>query len=579
MSKSKKVITPRQIDALLQQAVALQQNGALAEAEELYRELLAARPRHFDALQLLGALMLQQGRLDEGAAQLQRALEIDAKQPALHSNLSYALNALQRPAEALASANRALALQPRFADALNNHGTALASLERARDALTSFDKTLELAPEMASAWNNRACALRDLNQPQDALASCERALALQPAYAEAWSNRANALSDLDLAADARASYQKALAIAPSFADGWNNLGLTLIDLGEHEAALAAFERALELKPGCVEYRWNRSNGLLRMGRLAEAWPEYEVRWQRRWIGARPRDFAQPLWLGDVPLEGKTILLHAEQGLGDTLQFCRYATQVAQLGATVLLEVPAPLTRLLQSLAGVTQVIEEGTPLPHFDCHCPLLSLPLALRTTLQSIPAPTPYLHASAADLAQWRQRIGPHEPGTLRVGLVWAGGDRPHVPELRRTDRRRSLQLETFAPLLNVPHVRFYSLQKGDAAQQAIWLNAQRPESPRIIDFTNEIADFADTAALVEALDLVISVDTSTAHLAGALGKPVWIPNRIDTCWRWLLERDDSPWYPSVTLFRQRTLGQWDDVIAAMANALAHHAQTFAKA
>lgn len=573
---SKKTLTPRQIEALLQQAVALQQNGALAEAEEMYRELLAARPRHFDALQLLGALMLQQVRLEEGAAQLQRALEIDAKQPALHSNLSYALNALQRPTEALASANRALALQPRFADALNNHGTALASLERPHDALTSFDKALEVAPQMASAWNNRACTLRDLNRPQDALASCERAIELQPAYAQAWSNRANALSDLDHAADARASYLQALRIAPDFADAWNNLGLTLIDLGEHAAALAAFERALELNPNDVECRWNRSNCLLRMGRLAEGWPEYEVRWQRRWIGARPRAFAQPLWLGDFPLEGKTILLHAEQGLGDTLQFCRYATQVARLGATVLLEVPAPLTRLLQNLEGVGQVIEEGAPLPDFDCHCPLLSLPLALRTTVESIPAAASYLQASPADLARWTQRIGPREPGSLRVGLVWAGGDRPHVPELRRTDRRRSLRLETFAPLLNLPQVRFYSVQKGEAAQQAVSLNAQLSAAQQIIDFTDDIADFADTAALIEQLDLLISVDTSTAHLAGALGKPVWIANRVDTCWRWLLERDDSPWYRSATLFRQQRLGQWDDVIEALADALAKHAQVF---
>ncbi|HVE10804.1 MAG TPA: tetratricopeptide repeat protein [Paraburkholderia sp.] len=573
---SKKTLPPRQIEALLQQAVALQQNGALAEAEEMYRELLAARPRHFDALQLLGALMLQQGRLEEGAAQLQRALEIDAKQPALHSNLSYALNALQRPTEALASANRALALQPRFADALNNHGTALASLERPHDALTSFDKALEVAPQMASAWNNRACTLRDLNRPQDALASCERAIELQPAYAQAWSNRANALSDLDHAADARASYLQALQIAPDFADAWNNLGLTLIDLGEHAAALAAFERALELNPNDVECRWNRSNCLLRMGRLAEGWPEYEVRWQRRWIGARPRAFAQPLWLGDFPLEGKTILLHAEQGLGDTLQFCRYATQVARLGATVLLEVPAPLTRLLQNLEGVGQVIEEGAPLPDFDCHCPLLSLPLALRTTVESIPAAASYLQASPADLARWTQRIGPREPGSLRVGLVWAGGDRPHVPELRRTDRRRSLRLETFAPLLNLPQVRFYSVQKGEAAQQAVSLNAQLSAAQQIIDFTDDIADFADTAALIEQLDLLISVDTSTAHLAGALGKPVWIANRVDTCWRWLLERDDSPWYRSATLFRQQRLGQWDDVIEALADALAKHAQAF---
>jgi tetratricopeptide (TPR) repeat protein len=572
---SKKTITPRQIDGLLQQAVALQQNGALPEAEELYREILSARPRHFDALQLLGALMLQQGRLEEGIAQLQSALALDPKQAALHSNLSFALNALRRHADALSSANRAVTLQPRFADALNNQGTALAGLERPREALASFDQAIALNPQMASAWNNRACALRDLNQPQDALASSERALELQPAYAEAWSNHANALSDLNRAAHAQASYLKALELAPAFADAWNNLGLTLIDLDQHEEALAAFERALALNPGYVECHWNRSNCLLRLGRFDEGWQEYEWRWQRRWIGARPRSFAEPLWRGDFALAGKTILLHAEQGLGDTLQFCRYATEVARLGATVLLEAPAPLLRLLKSVAGVAQLIEEGTPLPGFDCHCPLLSLPLAFRTTFDSIPAATPYLHADPADIARWAERLGPRETGTLRVGLVWAGGDRPHVAELRRTDLRRSLPLATFAPILNVPHVRFYSLQKGNAADQLAPLNAQRDEDQRIVDFTNDIADFADTAALVDQLDLVISVDTSTAHLAGALGKPVWILNRVDTCWRWLLQRNDSPWYRSARLFRQSRLGQWDDVLGAIAQALVETAPT----
>jgi len=311
-----------------------------------------------------------------------------------------------------------------------------------------------------------------------------------------------------------------------------------------------------------------------MGRFEAGWRAYEWRWERRRIQAGKREFAQPLWLGDFPLDGKTILLHAEQGLGDTLQFCRYASSVARLGAKVVLEVPAPLLRLLSTLDGVDQLIEAGQPLPPFDCHCPLLSLPLALRTDETSIPSATPYLFADAAAVSAWRERIdagadAAEQPETqlkhLKVGLVWAGENRAHVAELRKIDARRSLAFERFAPLLDVPNVRFFSVQKGVAAQQL----AESALRDRVADYTGLLHDFADTAALVANLDLVISVDTSTAHLAGALGRPVWILNRFDTCWRWLLERSDTPWYPHARLFRQPALGDWDSVIDAVREAL----------
>ena len=570
---SKPANPQRQIDALLQQAVALQQNAAYAEAEELYREILALRPRHFDAIQLLGALALQSGRLEEGIDLLKKAVAINGMQAPIHSNLAFAYNALRRFREGLASANRALALQGNFVDALNNRGNALAGLDAPVEALASFERALKLRPEFAQAWNNRACVLRDLGRPADALASCDQAIALQPEYADAWSNRANALSDLNRPHDAQLSYQRAIEFTPALADAWNNLGLTLVDLNQHEQALQSYGRALCLNPGFAEAHWNTSLCLLQMGRFEEGWQQYEWRWKRNRIKASRRGFERPLWLGEFPISGRTILLHAEQGLGDTLQFCRYAALVSALGAKVVLEVPTELIRLLTNLDGVTQLIEQGQPLPPFDCHCPLLSLPLAFKTDLASIPGRVPYLFADAQASQRWASRIGydAHASRELKVGLVWAGGNRPHVAELRKNDARRSITLETLRPVLEVPHVRFYSLQKGPAAQQL----AQLPElGQRITDYTDELANFADTAALVANLDLVISVDTAVAHLAGALGKPVWILNRFDTCGRWMLERQDSPWYPGARLFRQPVLGDWQSAIQTARAALVTRAE-----
>jgi tetratricopeptide (TPR) repeat protein len=562
---SKPANLPQQLDYMLRQAVALQQSGARVEAEELYREILELKPRHFDALQLLGALMLQTGRLQDGIDLLKKALAVNTKQPAIHSNLAYALNALQRFDEALASASRALALQPKFPDALNNRGNAQAGLNMPLDALGSFERCIALMPDFAAAWNNRACVLRDLGRPADALASCDHALALQPAYPDAWSNRGNALSDLNRPQDAERSYRRALELAPAFADAWNNLGLTQIDLNQHADALSSYEQALAVNPEAAETHWNESLCLLQMGQFEAGWRKYEWRWERNRIKAGRRQFAQPLWLGDFSIDGKTILLHAEQGLGDTLQFCRYAAMVSKLGAKVVLEVPSELMRLMRTLDGVDQLIEAGQALPPFDCHCPLLSLPLAFRTDEQSIPSATPYLFADADSTRQWHQRIHTPADTRLKVGLVWAGGNRPHVAELRKNDARRSIAFDQLAPVLDVPDVRFFSLQKGTAAQQL----SMSERCGLVEDCTQDLDDFADTAALVANLDLVISVDTSTAHLAGALGKPVWILNRFDTCWRWMLERSDTPWYPSARLFRQPALGDWDSVMQHTRDAL----------
>jgi hypothetical protein len=296
-----------------------------------------------------------------------------------------------------------------------------------------------------------------------------------------------------------------------------------------------------------------------LGDFGRGWPKFESRWEAV-PGMRRAAHAQPLWLGEVPLAGRTILLHAEQGLGDTLQFCRFAAQVHALGARVLLEVQAPLRELMVGLEGVDRVFVQGETLPDFDFQCPLMSLPLALKTSVSGIPAASGYLAGDPLKVALWRERLV-DEP-VLRVGVVWSGGFRPHQPVTWEVNERRNMHPRYLA-LLDAPGVRLYSLQKGpEAVAQLVDLRASGWQGPAIIDHTGELPDFSDTAALICNLDLVISVDTSVAHLAGALGKPVWLLNRFDSCWRWMLERVDTPWYSSMRIFRQSAPGDWDGVM-----------------
>jgi hypothetical protein len=350
-------------------------------------------------------------------------------------------------------------------------------------------------------------------------------------------------------------------LRPNYPEAHNNLGAALYALGRPAEAEASYHEALRLRANYPEVHNNLAYALLLAGRFEEGWKEYEWRWKAKplWIGAR--DFSAPLWRGEA-IGDRTILLHSEQGLGDTLQFCRYAPLVV-CGAGIILEVQAPLVRLLSRLAGVTEIVARGDGLPPFDLHCPLMSLPLAFGTTLETVPAATPYLSADPALAANWQERLVGLDG--LRVGLVWAGRRWLNFPAAAAVDRRRSIALKVLAPLGEVSGVSFVSLQKDGPAAEA----ADPPHGLMLHDFTAYLHDFEDTAALIANLDLVISVDTSIAHLAGALGKPVWLLNRFDTCWRWLLNRDDSPWYPTLRQFRQPRAGDWNSAVGAARDAL----------
>ena len=522
--------------------------------------ILNINPRHFDSLNLLGAIAAQTGDYQAAVNLIGKAIAVNPNVATSYNNLGNALLDLKRQEEALACFEKALALRPDIADAYYNRGNALRELKRLDEALASYDKALALRPDCAEAYNNRGNVLLNLKRLDEALADFDRALALRPDIADAYYNRGNTLRELKRLDEALADYNRALALKPECADALCNRGIALQELSHLDAAIADYDRAIAIKPDFADAYLNKSLALLLGGDFGKGWELYEWRWFIAKTALKQSLIYRPLWLGVESLKDKTILLHSEQGMGDTIQFCRYATLVAQLGATVLLEVQPPLLELLKGLDGVCQVVAEGETLPPFDYHCPLMSLPLAFRTTIGTIPADIPYLKADPRKAAYWHTKLSAHTKP--RVGLVWSGGFRPNQPEVWVINERRNIPLELISRI-NSPEFDFYSLQKGEPAESELLRRKQEvwPET-NFFNFAQELNDFSDTAALIENLDLVLCVDTSTAHLAAAMGKPVWILNRFDSCWRWLLDRDDSPWYPTAKLYRQQRMGDWESVL-----------------
>ncbi len=471
-----------------------------------------------------------------------------------------ALQELDRPEAAVTSYDKAIALQPDYAAAWYNHGTALQTLKQFEAALASYDQTLVLQPDFTDAHVNRGIVLQELKRSEAALSSYDQAIALRPDYAKAWFNRGITLKELGRMDAAIASYDRAISLQPNYPEAYSNRGIILRELRELDAALASYDQAIMWQPDYAEAYWNKSLVLLLNGDFAQGWRLYEWRWKRTTFTSPQRNFSQPLWLGKESLHGKTILLHSEQGLGDAIQFCRYVALIAKMGARLVLEVESSLIGLFQQLDGVSELVEKGATLPAFDFHCPLLSLPLACNTSIDSIPGNQQYLRADPKKITLWAARLG--TKSRKRVGIVWSGN------VLHKNDANRSLKLAEL--MARLPQdVEYVSLQNEvrDTDKEALAAN------PHVRHFGSELAEFTDTAALCELMDIVISVDTSVAHLSGALGKPTWIllPHVPD--WRWLLDRVDSPWYASAKLYRQKTLGDWDSVLknikADLVNAL----------
>lgn len=546
-----------QVRQLFERGWALHQQQQLPEALALYAQVLQLHPQHFDALHLSGIAAAQVRDLPRARELMSQAIAAHPQHAVAYVNRGAVLQDLGLWQQALADYDSALARQPGQADSHNQRGHVLKELQRYPEALESFDRAIRLEPGRPVFHNNRGIALRLLGLYPQALAAFDQALALQPAYPQALNNRANTLSNLGRHQQALETYDQAIALQPGLATFHTNRGNILQVLRQPQAALQSYRQATLLDPTDAHAHWSLSLCLLQLGQFEEGWPAYENRWERaEYRQRKSAHFLRPRWHGDEDLHGKTLLLHGEQGFGDTLQFCRYASDVARRGGRVLLEVQKPLCSLLQGLPGVHQVMTAGEAVPAYDLQCPLLSLPLAFKTRLDSIPAAVPYLRADSEKIAQWQGRLGPRT--RTRVGLVWSGSSG------HQNDRQRSIALAEFLTLLP-EGVQPVSLQKEvrEADLPAL------PNRPDLMHLGDALADFSDTAALCALVDLVVCVDTSVAHLAGALGKPVWLLLPTNPDWRWLLDRSDSPWYPSARLFRQAVPGQWGDVLSGVRQAL----------
>jgi len=538
----------------IEDGMILQRQGKLAEAEKVYTRILKTLPDQFETLQLMAELKMQRGRPGEAFRHMSAAVAARPSSADAHIHLGHVLRALKRDADALASYDKALALDPGNLDALGNRGDVLLLLRRPAEALDCFERILAAEPGHLEARANRGAALATLARHAEALEDFDAVLAAAPHPLAAY-NRGLTLAALGRPAGAVEAYDHSLAMMPDHLPAWASRGVALQALNRHDEALASFDRALALAPDFADAHFNKSLSLLATGDYARGQGEYEWRWKRSGAGSA-RHFNRPLWLGETPLGSRTILLHAEQGLGDTLMFARYVGLLARAGAKVVLEVHPELKALMSRLPGCAAVIGRGEPRPAHDVHCPLGSLPLALKTTPASVPAEIPYIAAAPERVARWSGRLAAH--GSPRAAVVWAGN------VAHANDRNRSLPLAALAPLWAAERARFVSLQRdlrpGDAEALA---------SAPVLHLGPELDDFDDTAAVLAQCDLVISVDTSVAHLAGALGRPLWVLLPYAADWRWTAAGERSPWYPSARLFRQPGPGDWDSVVSDVLKAL----------
>lgn len=493
--------------------------GRTNEAEKIYREILARQPEHSNALHLLGVLLGQTG-------QPQLAVEL---------------------------LGRAIALRPDIADYHANLGEFLRPLEKFEQSAASFRQAIAMKEGEAAFHNGLGVTLAEAMQLEEAIAEFRRAIELKKDDADAYSNMGMALLGTGRIDEAHAAIRTAIHLQPQMRQAYNNLGRVLGEMGQFQEAFNAYSKAISLKSDYAKAHGNLALLYLLLGDFQHGWAEYE--WRLESPSIVRRRLEKPRWNGG-DLTGKTIFVYPEQGFGDMIQFARFMPRLAERGAKVILETPTELLRIFRDVA---QIIAEGQPVPPYDVHCPLLSLGGILNITAQTIPAPIPYLKADPQRALQWAKRFDSTDH-RLRVGLVWAGR------KVHSNERNRSMKLVQFAELASVADVAFYSLQKGDRAAEA----ANPPAGMTLTDWTDELKDFADTAALMEHLDLIVTVDTAVAHLAGAMGKKVWVMLPMVPDWRWMLEREDTPWYPTMRLFRQKSRGDWADVVRRVREELA---------
>lgn len=593
------------------------QRGSFEEAEKFLRKALSVDARVAPCFHNHGTVLCRLGRFKEAIESYDGAIRLAPSQAPIYSDRGHAYYELQRYDEALASYDKAIELQPNLADAWCGRGNVFCSLNRLDEGLAAYDKALAYQPNLENAWLGRGNIFRGLARYDEALAAYDKALAYKPDLETAWLGRGDALYNLKRYDEALAAYGRVLALKPDSGNAWLGRGNALCTLQRYDEALTAFDKTLTLKPNS-EFAWlgrgnafsdlarydealaaydkalnlnpelenawlargnvffamnrdddalsnyesaiglrreyaeallNKSQVKLSLGDFEEGWALYEWRWKSRLFTSPVRNFSEKHLLEDADVAGKTVLVHSEQGFGDTIQFYRYIAKLAERGCEIVFETPAPLVPLIKTQRGNSKIIRAGEALPRFDIHCPLLSLPHFFKTSLATIPAQVPYLFPAPVKLEFWRAKLG--AKSKPRIGLVWSGNPK------YSTDVRRSVPLELLLPFINAD-ADWYSLQKDVRDEDRRRLGSNSP----IVDNSHSLNDFSDTAALVAQLDLVISVDTAVAHLAGALGKPVWILLPFHPDFRWLRDREDSPWYPTARLFRQTQDGDWKGVI-----------------
>ena len=534
--------------------VAIARQQRFAEAEATFRLSLRLAPAQPEAVRHLTQCLLDQRKWADAESVARTALRLEPAAEDLRLQLATALGEQGKVDDAAAELNAVLAANPTSADAWNRLGLLYGHAGRYEEAAAAFRKVTEVVPDFAPAHGNLAAALGKRNRWADAAEAAREAVRLDPNHGPGWGNLGNALRDLGELPDAAQALERATQLNPNFAEAYGNLALTLVMQGRVREALPLYDRAVQLNPNAADVRFNRAVAWLSLGDYDRGWPEYEWRWRTEQMRHLPRSHPAPPWDGSDPA-GKTILVHTEQGIGDALQFVRFAADLAARGARVVLQATSELAALLGTCPGVSLVARPGDLPPACDFHCPLMSLPLRLGTRVDAIPNRVPYLTAPADAAAKWRDRLAGVRG--FKVGVAWQGNPK-HIG-----DRWRSVPLSRFAPLAAVPGVTLVSVQKGPGAEQVAGCGFP------LLDLGPELGDFGDTAGLLTNLDLIASVDTAVVHLAGALARPVWVALPLNADWRWLRDREDSPWYPTARLFRQSKFGEWGPVFARMADEL----------
>jgi tetratricopeptide (TPR) repeat protein len=579
------------IQAQMQRGVALHQRGRLAEAERIYGEILQQMPSHFDALHLLGMIAYQARNYERAIQLISNAISINPKIASAYSNRGIALKELKRLEEALISYDKAIALKPDFGEAYYNRGIVLQEVKRLEEALVSYDKAIALKRDYAEAYSNRGIVLKELKLFEEALVSCDKAIALSPGlpeahlnrgnaleelkrldealvsydraiatkrdYAEAYSNRGSALQKLKRFEEALVSYDKAIALKPDYAEAYYNRGNALHELKCLEEALISYDKAIELKPDHADAYYNKSWILLLLGQFESGWRYYE--WRK--LKTEPhgnRSYAKPLWDGGQEIADKNILVHHEANLGDSIQFCRFVKLLDKIGANVLFAPQKQLAKLMEALSATIKIVNVDDSSLVYDFHCPLMSLPLAFKTKLESLPGDIPYLTAQPDRVIRWREKIGGNG---FKVGICWQGSS---------AIEGRAFPVAQFMSVSQLPNVRLISLQKGPGESQLADLTGGMRVETLGPEFDAGSNAFLDTAAVMNCCDLVITCDTSLAHLAGALAVPTWVALPHLPAYLWMLDTSDSPWYPTIRLFRQKTRDDWDGVFLEIEKALA---------